>query len=189
MLCCFGRHYKVTEAMFGAWMDIMRQSPRAVLWLAKDNAFSEANLLQAASRAGIDQQRLIFCERADADLYLSRLGVADLFIDTFPYNAGTVASDAIRMQLPLVTLCGRSFASRMATSLLHAIGAPQGITTSMAKYVDKIVRLANDPAAYAAYKAHFTSDVWSRTIGDIATFTAEYEATWTRIIASRTSPT
>jgi predicted O-linked N-acetylglucosamine transferase (SPINDLY family) len=183
VLCCFSRHYKITEEMFAAWMSILHQAPRAVLWLAKDNACSQTNLLSAARRAGIPDHRLIFSERADPDLYLSRLAVADLFLDTYPYNAGTVASDAIRMRLPLVTLCGDAFASRMAASLLHAAGAPQGITTSMQKYVNRIVHLANDPVEYAQYKALFTDDAWSRTIGDIAGFTADYEATWCRIVA------
>jgi predicted O-linked N-acetylglucosamine transferase (SPINDLY family) len=182
VMCCFSRHYKVTEDMFGAWMSVLQQSPRAVLWLAQDNAFSKANLLSAAARAGVAPNRLIFSERADPDLYLSRLGVADLFLDTYPYNAGTVASDAIRMRLPLITLCGDAFASRMAASLLHAVGAPQGITTSLPKYVRTIVRLANDPTEYARYKALFTDQAWTRTIGDIAAFTADYEATWCRIV-------
>jgi predicted O-linked N-acetylglucosamine transferase (SPINDLY family) len=182
VLCCFSRHYKITEEMFAAWMSILHQSPNAVLWLAKDNAYSQANLLAAARNAGIPEQRLIFSERADPDLYLSRLGVADLFLDTYPYNAGTVASDAIRMRLPLVTLCGDAFASRMAASLLHAAGAPQGITTSTQKYVHRIVQLANDPTEYTRYKALFTDQAWSRTIGNIANFTADYEATWCRIV-------
>ncbi|MEA2737960.1 MAG: hypothetical protein QOH05_1267, partial [Acetobacteraceae bacterium] len=153
VLCCFSRHYKITEEMFAAWMSVLRRADRAVLWLAKDNAYSEANLLAAARRADIAEERLIFSERADPDLYLSRLGIADLFLDTFPYNAGTVASDAIRMRLPLVTLCGQAFASRMATSLLYAMGAPQGITSSLASYVDMAVKFANDPVIYAQYKA------------------------------------
>jgi predicted O-linked N-acetylglucosamine transferase (SPINDLY family) len=130
----------------------------------------------AVDRAGIAQERLIFSERADPDLYLSRLGVADLFLDTFPYNAGTVASDAIRMGLPLVTLCGRSYASRMATSLLLAIGASAGVTTSLARYVETAVRLAREPADHARYKALLTQEAWRRTIGNIGRFTADFEA-------------
>jgi predicted O-linked N-acetylglucosamine transferase (SPINDLY family) len=182
VLCCFSKHYKITEAMFEAWMVILRRADHAVLWLAKDNPYSETNLLAAARRAGISEGRLIFSERADPDLYLSRLGIADLFLDTFPYNAGTVASDAIRMKLPLVTLCGQAFASRMAASLLHAMGAPLGITTTLSKYVDTAVRLANDPVAYACYKAQFTEQAWSRSLGDIEAFTTEYENTWYRIV-------
>jgi predicted O-linked N-acetylglucosamine transferase (SPINDLY family) len=182
VLCCFSRHYKITEEMFAAWMSVLRRAPGSVLWLAQDNDYSRANLLAAAVRAGVSAERLIFCERSDPDLYLSRLGQADLFLDTFPYNAGTVASDAIRMGLPLVTLCGKSFASRMAASLLHAVGAPRGITTSLAKYVETVVRLANDPADYQDYKSLFSSRAWQRSIGDIESFTRQYEDTWCRLL-------
>jgi predicted O-linked N-acetylglucosamine transferase (SPINDLY family) len=182
LFCCFSKHYKITEEMFSAWMSILRRTDRAVLWLAKDNPYSEANMLAEARRAGIADGRLIFSERADPDLYLSRLGIADLFLDTFPYNAGTVASDAIRMKLPLLTLCGQAFASRMAASLLHAMGAPQGITTALSKYIDTAVQLADDPHAYARYKAPFTEPAWSRSIGDIQAFTTDFENTWCRIV-------
>ena len=152
-----------------------------MLWLTADNSYSQANLLAAANKAGIDASRLIFAERSDPDLYLSRLCVADLFLDTFPYNAGTVASDAIRMQLPLLTLCGESFASRMAGSLLHALGASQGITTNLTRYISTAVSLANDPAEYARYKALFTPQRWHETIGNIDRFTKDFEETWLRI--------
>ncbi len=184
VLCCFSKHYKITEEMFAAWMTIMRQADRTVLWLAMDNPYSQANLLAAAARAGIPANRIIFSERADPDLYMSRLRKADLFLDTFPYNAGTVASDAIRMGLPLVTLCGRSFASRMATSLLHAVGATQGITTSLAKYIETVIHLATSPTDYARFKALFTPQAWNQTIGDIGAFTRQFEDRWIEIMAA-----
>jgi predicted O-linked N-acetylglucosamine transferase (SPINDLY family) len=182
VFCCFSRHYKITETMFSAWLAILRRSRQSVLWFAEDNAYSRANLLAAAQRDGIDARRLIFSERVDPDLYLSRLGLADLFLDTFPYNAGTVASDAIRMGLPVVTLCGQAFASRMATSLLHAVGAPQGITTSLSNYIETSIRMANDPSEHARFKALISSRSWSRSLGDMARFTSEYEATWRGVV-------
>jgi predicted O-linked N-acetylglucosamine transferase (SPINDLY family) len=181
VLCSFTKHFKITEQMFAAWMTILHAAPRAVLWLAGDNEYSRTNLIEAASRAGITPERLIFSDRADPDLYMSRLGVADLFLDTFPYNAGTVASDAMRMGLPLVTLCGKSFASRMATSLLHAIGAPAGITTSLQDYVETATRLATDPAAHASYKSQFTPRAWNGSLGNIENFTTAFEDTWIRL--------
>ena len=182
VMCCFSKHYKITEEIFTAWMSILQQCDHAVLWLAKDNIYSEKNLLKAAERAGIAESRLIFSERADPDLYLSRLGVADLFLDTFPYNAGTVASDALRMRLPLVTLCGDAFASRMATTLLYAIGANEGITTSVTKYIGKVVRLANDPAEYERYRGLFTEQAWNQSVGNIGRFTREFEDTLCRLV-------
>jgi len=175
VLCCFSKHYKITEQMFGAWMRILQQAERAVLWLAMDNEFSKANLLAAARRAGIAAERIIISERANPDLYMSRLGLADLFLDTFPYNAGTVASDALRMELPIITLCGRAYASRMATSLLHAIGAAEGVTSRLEAYTALAVRLANEPVFYARYKARFTVQAWERSIGNIGRFASCFE--------------
>ena len=173
---CFSRHYKITEQLFAAWMRILERVDDAVLWLATDTPFSRSNLLAAAARAGVAAERIIFAERTGPDLYMSRLRLGDLFLDTFPYNAGTVASDAIRMQQPLLTLCGRAFASRMAGSLLTAIGAQDGIATSLAEYVEKAVALAQDKPRYRRFKALFTEDAWRNGIGDIARFTREFEA-------------
>jgi predicted O-linked N-acetylglucosamine transferase (SPINDLY family) len=175
VLCCFSKHYKITESVFAAWMRILAQVPHAVLWLAMDNMFSKANLLAAAARAGIAPGRIIISERADPDLYMSRLRLADLFLDTFPYNAGTVASDALRMELPMITLCGQAFASRMATSLLHAIGATEGVTTSLESYAALAIRLATDSEYYIRYRAKFTVQAWAQTLGNIARFTASLE--------------
>jgi len=107
--------------------------------------------------------------------------LADLFLDTFPYNAGTVASDALRMGLPLLTLCGRSFASRMASRLLDLLRAQDGIATNFDDYIARAVRFATDPAAYAAFKAYFNAESWAATAGDMARFTAEYEQNLSRI--------
>jgi len=181
VFCCLCNHYKITQAMFAAWMDILRAAPGAVLWLAPDNTASPKTLRQAAGVAGIDPERIIFANRVDPALYLSRMRLADLFLDTFPYNAGTVASDALRMELPLLTLCGRSFASRMASRMLDLLGAHAGIATSFDAYVNTAVRFATDPTAYAAYKARFTAAAWAGSIGDMARFTAEFEQTLSSI--------
>jgi predicted O-linked N-acetylglucosamine transferase (SPINDLY family) len=183
VFCCFSNHYKITEGMFAAWMTIMREADRAVLWLTADDAWSHASLCDAAGRAGVAPERIIFAERTSPELYMSRLALADLFLDTFPYNAGTIASDAIRMRLPLLTLCGESFASRMAGCLLNAIGARQGIATSLAEYVATATMLATDARAYADYRSCFTAAAWNNTVGNIAQFTAEFETTLARVTA------
>jgi predicted O-linked N-acetylglucosamine transferase (SPINDLY family) len=180
VFCCFSNHYKITEAMFAGWMTILHQTGDSVLWLVNDNQWAHRNLQQAALLAGVDPCRLIFAGRTDPASYMVRLTLADLFLDTFPYNAGTVASDAIRMGLPLLTQAGRAFASRMAARLLHAIGADAGIADSVEDYVGKAVGLATDPDRYAAYRSHFTAEAWASTIGDIAGFTHRLEATLLR---------
>jgi predicted O-linked N-acetylglucosamine transferase (SPINDLY family) len=179
--CCFSNHYKITQDMFSAWMAILRQAPGSILWLTEDNPWSRQNLQQAALATGVDPERILFAGRTDPASYMTRLTLADLFLDTFPYNAGTIASDAMRMGLPLLTRIGRSFASRMASRLLHAIGADDGIAGSTEDYIGKAVGFATDRGAHAAYRARFTPAAWRETIGDIEGFTNRFEATLFRI--------
>jgi len=182
LLCCFNNFYKITPEVFAAWMAILRAAPHAVLWLTEDNATGIANLRREAEAAGIAADRLVFASRCDPLQYFARLGLADLFLDTFPYNAGTVASDALRMGLPIVTLAGRAFASRMATSLLTAVGATDGIATTLDDYVSKAVALATDPARHAAARQRLAGDAWVRSLGDTAGFAARMEAAYERIV-------
>ena len=177
LLCCFNNFYKITPGVFAAWMRILHAAPHAVLWLTEDNATGIDNLRRHASEAGIAPDRLVFASRCDPQHYLARLGLADLFLDTFPYNAGTVASDALRMGLPIVTLAGRAFASRMATSLLTAAGATDGIAATLDDYVAKAVALATGPAARDA----LAGDAWARSLGDTAGFAARMEAAFETI--------
>ena len=181
VFCCFCNHYKITAQMFAAWMSILRAAPDSVLWLCPDNAWSPVALRQAARVAGIADHRIIFADRVDPAVYLSRMRLADLFLDTFPYNAGTVASDALRMELPLLTLCGRSFASRMAARLLDLLGADEGIAQTIEDYVASAVQFATDRDQYRKFRARFTAEAWSVSIGNIGRFTAEFEASLERI--------
>jgi predicted O-linked N-acetylglucosamine transferase (SPINDLY family) len=176
VLCCFNNFYKITEPVFDAWMTILRRLDRAVLWLADDNATGQENLLRQAAARGVAPARLLFAPRADPARYLARLALADLFLDTFPYNAGTVASDALRMGLPIVTLAGRSFASRMAGSLLTAVGLTEGIATTLEGYIEAAVAHGSDPARQARAKAALAGGAaWRRGIGNGAAFTARLE--------------
>lgn len=184
VFCCFSRHYKVTQEVFETWMAILRRTGDSVLWLAEDNPWSRRAMLARAGRAGVAPERLVFAERCAPEVYMARLGAADLFLDTFPYGAGTVASDAIRAGLPLLTRCGRSYASRMAARLLDALGAGEGIAHDAAGYEDAAVRLASDPGAHAAYKRLFGQAAWAATVGDSGRFVAEYEATLSRLVAA-----
>jgi predicted O-linked N-acetylglucosamine transferase (SPINDLY family) len=181
VFCCFSNYYKITEVVFAGWMEILRHTGDSVLWLVDDNQWARNNLRLRAMVAGIDPARLIFAARVDPASYMSRLAVANLFLDTFPYNAGTIASDAIRMGLPMLTLAGRSFASRMAASLLHAIGADAGITETLGDYVLTAIALVNDRERYAAFRARFTEAAWASTIGDIDGFTRRFEAAVTSV--------
>lgn len=181
VFCCFSNHYKITEDMFLCWIEILRRVPGAWLWLTADNEWSCENLRRYAARCDVDSDRLIFAGRVSPANYMARLATADLFLDTFPYNAGTIASDAIRMGLPLLTHMGESYASRMAGRLLSAIGATGGIATSRQEYLDIAVTLATDTQAYGAFKASFSEARWAETVGNIGLLTHELEATFGQI--------
>jgi predicted O-linked N-acetylglucosamine transferase (SPINDLY family) len=155
--------------------------PGSVLWLVDDGAASRRNLLARWQAAGLGAERLVFAPRVDPARYRARLALADLFLDTSPYNAGTIASDALRMGLPLLALEGRAFAARMATSLLHAVGLPDMAVQDLEAYAAKAVALAQDPAAMAGLRAHLAGDAWARTLGDAAGFTRRLEAAYRKI--------
>jgi predicted O-linked N-acetylglucosamine transferase (SPINDLY family) len=181
IFCCFSNYYKITETMFAAWMQILRRVEGASLWLVADNETACGNLRRHAAAAGVDPARLLFAGRVSPADYMARLAVADLFLDTFPYNAGTIASDALRMGLPMLTLAGEAFASRMAARLLTAVGAHSGIVSTIDAYVEQAVAWATDAAAYATYRAQFTEARWAETIGDIGRLTREMEQTLARV--------
>ncbi|MFC5769011.1 O-linked N-acetylglucosamine transferase, SPINDLY family protein [Thauera sinica] len=147
VFCSFNNNYKYTAEVFDAWMNILRRVPGSMLWLLSDNPWAEANLRREAQARGIDEGRLFFAGRVAPEHYLARYAVPDLFLDTFPFNAGTTANDALWMTLPVLTLSGRCFASRMAGALLTAAGLPELITYDLQAYEDKAVELATTPNA------------------------------------------
>ncbi|WP_420014334.1 hypothetical protein, partial [Teichococcus deserti] len=181
VFCCFCNSYKITPDVFAAWMAILARAPESVLWLVGDNPTARRNLHAQAQAAGIEPSRLIFAQRVEPERYLARMALGDLFLDTSPYNAGTVASDALRMGLPLLTLSQASFASRMAGSLLNAIGMPETIAASHEDYVGIAVSLATDPARHAALRAKLKGDAWQKTLGDSAGFAKRFEEAMKRV--------
>jgi protein O-GlcNAc transferase len=152
VFCCFNNSYKITAAFFEVWMRLLAAVPGSVLWLIADNRWAQANLQDEARRAGIDPARLIFTPRVDYPSYLAHQLAADLFLDTSPYNGGDTCNDALWCGLPLITCCGSSYASRMAASLLKAIGMPELVTHSLAQYEDLALALARAPARLASLK-------------------------------------
>ncbi|CAG2158701.1 O-linked N-acetylglucosamine transferase, SPINDLY family protein [Cupriavidus numazuensis] len=145
VFCSFNNNYKFTPEVFGTWMRILNRVPGSVLWLLSDNEWAEANLRKEAEKLGVNGSRLIFAPRIAPENYLARFGAADLFLDTFPFNAGTTANDALWTGLPVLTRSGRSFASRMAGALLTAAELDELITYSPNDYEETAVALANAP--------------------------------------------
>ena len=182
VFCCVSHHYKITETMFAGWCDIVTGVEGAVLWLIDDNPESRAALTARWTARGLAPDRLIFAPRVDPDRYRARLALADLFLDTTPYNAGTIASDALRMGLPLLTLQGTAFAARMAASLLTAIGLTNCIATSLPDYIARAIRIGQDRDLHGELKAHLAGDAWARTLGDSAEFTRRFEAVMKQVV-------
>ena len=143
VFCCFNNTYKITPPIFGLWMDILSKVEGSVLWLLEDNSVIIENLRLAAKSFSIDPDRLVFAKRVALDDHLGRHIHADLFLDTSPYNAHTTASDALWAGLPVLTLKGKSFAARVASSLLSALGMAELVTNSTKDYTEKAVHLAN----------------------------------------------
>lgn len=181
VFACFSHHYKITEAMFEAWMRIVADCPNAVLWLVEDNPASDARLRARWVAAGLASERLIYAPRVSPEHYRARFALADLFLDTMPYNAGTIASDSLRMGLPLLTLQGRAFAARMASSIVTAVGMEDCVTTTIDAYVARAVEIATDPGEAARLKAHLAGNAWGRTLGDCAGFTRRLEDAYRKI--------
>ena len=145
VFCSFNHNYKITPDVFDVWMELLEETPGSVLWLLESNQWANKNLKKEAESRDVNPARLIFAEQLPMDQHLARIQNADLFLDTFPCNAHTTASDALWMSLPLLTLSGRSFAARVAGSLLKAIDLEELITTDLTEYKSLALELAHDP--------------------------------------------
>jgi protein O-GlcNAc transferase len=158
VFCCFNNAYKISPESFASWMRILQRTEGSVLWLVAREESVRARLRDAARSGGVEPDRLIFAGPVPRAEYLARLREADLFLDTWPYNAGTVASDALAMGLPVLTLCGQSFASRVGASLLDARGLRDLITNSAREYEDRAVALRLDAELVLGFRARLSRE-------------------------------
>lgn len=176
VFCSFNNNFKFTPAVFDVWMRILQRVPGSVLWLLADNVWAQENLRREALVRGVDPLRLIFAGRVSPENYLARYRVADLFLDSFPFNAGTTANDALWMALPILTYSGRSFASRMAGALLTAAGMPELIMSNLADYEEKAVWLANNPEETKALRERLEKVRTDGVLFDTPRFVRHLEA-------------
>jgi predicted O-linked N-acetylglucosamine transferase (SPINDLY family) len=181
VFCSFNNNHKFTAEMFTAWMRILGQVPSSVLWLLADNDTARENMLRAADAQGVARERLIFAPRVAPAEYLARFALADLMLDTFPFNAGTTASDALWMGTPIVTRAGRTYISRMAGSLLTAVGLPDLITDNVDDYVRLAVTLGREPARVASYKRYLAEHGRSSALFDVPQIVRDIEAEFERL--------
>ena len=181
VFCCFNNPYKITPQVFDVWMRLLGRVEGSVLWLIDDNPAAKRNLRSEAQRRGIDPERLRFAPRIDLDAHLARHRVADLFLDTLPYNAHTTASDALWAGLPLLTCMGAAFAGRVASSLLRAIGLPELVTSSLADYEALAVQLATSPEPLSTLRARLATNRRTYPLFDTDRFREHLEAAYERI--------
>lgn len=179
VFCCFNNNYKILPETFDGWMRILKAVEGSVLWLFEGNTTAATNLREAAKVRGVDPNRLVFAKSMDLAEHLARHRLADLFIDTFPYNAHTTASDALWAGLPVLTRCGESFASRVAASLLQAISLPELITNSQNDYEARAIALAKTPSELAAIKLKLENNRLTSPLFDGRLFAKHIEAAYT----------
>lgn len=181
VLCGFNQPYKISPEVMDVWCGLLNDIPEAVLWLLDWHSQARPNLDREFEARGVDLRRVHWAPRLDQGDHLSRLSLADIFIDTWPCNAHTTASDALWAGVPVVTLSGETFASRVASSLLHAVGLEELICKRVDVYQDTIKALAHDPMRRAVLRDKL---VWARDsapLFDSERFTRDYEALLVRM--------
>ncbi len=178
VFCCFNNNYKILPSTFEGWMRILKSVDGSVLWLFKDNNWVVENLRKEAQKQGIDGQRLVFADRLPLSEHLARHRQADLFLDTLPYNAHTTTSDALWTGLPVLTQMGQSFASRVAASLLSAIGLPELITSTQEEYEALAIELAMNPKKLSDIQLKLVNNRLTAPLFDTPLFTRNLEAAY-----------
>lgn len=182
VFCCFNQAYKIQPDTFASWMRILLAVSDSVLWLPASSAPVRRNLAAAAERAGVSPQRLIFGKGLPRPEYLARYALADLFLDTTPFNAVTTANDALWAGVPVLTLLGETFAGRMAASLLTALGVPELIATSPAAYEATAIELGRDRPKAAALKEKVRRQREASPLFDTDLFARRIEEAYATIV-------
>jgi predicted O-linked N-acetylglucosamine transferase (SPINDLY family) len=181
VFCSFNNNFKILPAIFGSWMRILKSVEGSVLWLYQDNETAAHHLRQEAEKHGINPSRLVFAKGMPLAEHLARHRLADAFLDAFPCNAHTTASDALWAGLPVLTLMGNSFASRVAASLLNAIGLPELITRTPQAYEALAIELASNPEKLRNLKQKLASNRLTTPLFDTPQFTKDLERVYVQM--------
>ncbi len=182
VFCCFNAAWKITPAMFDVWMRLLSAVPGSLLWLLDDNTTATRNLRAAAAAQGADPARLVFAPRIPSAAHLARHRLADLFVDTMPYNAHTTASDALWAGLPLLTCLGGQFDGRVAASLLQTMGLPELVTHSTEDYEALALALARDRERLAGLRGKLAQNRLSSPLYDTDLFRKSIETAYLRMM-------
>jgi len=182
VFCCFNHHYKITPLVFTSWMKILSKVDDSILWLSDGNKTGINNLKKEAEKNGVNKNRLFFAPRLDLrEDHLNRIKLADLFLDTLPYNAHATTSDALQVGLPVLTCIGESFASRVAASLINSVDLPELITSTQEQYEELAIELAIDPLKLNAVKEKLNNNLLLSPLYNTPLYTKHLEKTYLEI--------
>jgi predicted O-linked N-acetylglucosamine transferase (SPINDLY family) len=184
VFCCFNQCYKISPVMFDVWCRLLNQVPDSVLWLRSFNTLAEGNLRKEAEKRGVGADRLVFDPFVSREDHFARLQCADIFLDTMPYNAHATCSDALWMGVPVVTLSGETFASRVAGSLLTVMGLPELITCSVEDYCRVACELATDHTKRGEIRARILANRIDSPLFNSERFTRNLEALYCSMAAA-----
>lgn len=182
VFCCFNNPYKIRPELFDVWMRLLRQVPGSVLWLPAFNELCCENLRREAALRGVDAKRLVFAPIVSFDAHSQRLPAADLFLDTYPYSAGATANQTLGCGVPLLTMVGECYVSRMAGSMLHALDADELIVDSMQAYEARALALARDAEHLHALRARVRDGEQRAQLFDPVAGARSLEAAYTTLV-------
>lgn len=182
VFCCMNNVYKITPAVFDVWMRLLQRVPASVLMLYSDTPATQDNLRHEAAARGVDGARIVFGGPLPQEQHLARLRLADLFLDTWPYNAHTTGSDALWAGLPVLTCTGATFPSRVGASLLRAVGLPELVTDSFEAYESLALRLATEPGLLSGLRQRLAANLAQAPLYDTAGYVRRLEAAYRQMV-------
>jgi predicted O-linked N-acetylglucosamine transferase (SPINDLY family) len=190
VFCCFNVSYKIDRTLFNTWMRILEKTPKSVLWLYCSNQMAVDHMRARAEASGVDPNRLVFAEKLPLEEHLRRLPLADLALDTLRYNGGATTSNAMKVGLPVLTVIGNHWVSRMSASHLIAAGLPQLVTSDLAAYEAKAIALAQNRQQLHNLRRQLSQYIKSRPLFDPSAFVRSleggYESIWERYMSGKT---
>ena len=182
IFACFNANNKITLEEFEIWMSLLKKVKNSILWLYKSNNYSMINLKKEAEKQGIQSKRIIFADRVSNEDHLARIKFADLFLDTFNYNAHTTASDALWGEVPIVTKQGKSFSARVCSSLLTALDLEELITEDNVEYENLAYRIASDKSYLMSLRKKLKEEKLTSSLFDSEKFTKNLENIYEELI-------
>ena len=175
ILSCFNQSFKIEEDIFKCWIQILKRNENTVLWLLEDNALMKQHVVEYLLEVGLNESRIIFAQRVPREAHIDRLGLSDIVLDTRTYNGHTTTTDAIQSGVPVVTVSGQHFASRVSHSILNSVGLNELVTHNLKDYTEKIHLLVNDTEQRLALCKKLKNEQAMKSFYDVKQFTKNFE--------------